>query len=277
MSDDAKRGERYAQDPEYRRQRKRDQKNAWARANRDKINARQRARYAADPEYRKSKGERNRRGSRQRNCRTYGLTVQDFDAILVRQEGACGICRRPFRGTPHIDHCHLTGWVRGLLCRGCNPGLGSFDNNPAFMVDAAIYMQSWVEYLIDCFREEESAMTSNTDVSANLIRDAVLKELQQPFGVTPSPPTDRLQAVARALVDKAEDRDVAAIKEVFDRAAGRPNAHGRGPIPSVLNVSWQNPLIKPKLAAKVSTKPSPAVRGRARSVAKDQARRRAVG
>jgi hypothetical protein len=142
-------------------------------------------------------------------------------------------------------------------------------------------MQAWVEHLIDCFSEEENAMTSNIDASndskaADLIRDAILKKLQQPFGVAAIPPTDRLQAVARALVDKAEDRDVAAIKEVSDRAGGKPPAHGRGHIPSVLNASWQNPRTKPKLAAKVSSK-TPAVRGRPRSVAKDQARRRAVG
>jgi hypothetical protein len=50
------------------------------------------------------------------------------------------------------------------------------------------------------------------------------------------------------LIDKAEDRDVAAIKEVFDRAGGMPMAPSRGNIPSVLNVSWQNPLAKNPLA-----------------------------
>jgi hypothetical protein len=63
------------------------------------------------------------------------------------------------------------------------------------------------------------------------------------------------------LIDKAEDRDVAAIKEVFDRAGGMPMAHSRGNIPSVLNVSWQNPLAKnpltkPKPAAKAPTRVS---------------------
>jgi hypothetical protein len=60
------------------------------------------------------------------------------------------------------------------------------------------------------------------------------------------------------LVDKAEERDVAAIKEVFD-CAGRkpPSALGR-PIPNVLNVSWQNPLAKPKLANSQSAKPQSA-------------------
>jgi hypothetical protein len=53
------------------------------------------------------------------------------------------------------------------------------------------------------------------------------------------------------------------------------------PIPNVLNVSWQNPLAKPKLAAKESIKargkPPTTVRDRPSSVLKDQARRRGVG
>jgi hypothetical protein len=113
--------ERYAKDPEYR-QRKIAYSRARRLANRDEINARQRTRYHADPAER-----------RRRVCGVYGLTVHEFDAILARQGNACGICRRSFRGTPHIDHCHLTGWVRGLLCGGCNTGLGSFGDNPAFM------------------------------------------------------------------------------------------------------------------------------------------------
>jgi recombination endonuclease VII len=252
MTDAKRQRERYAEEPEYR-QRKRDHSNAWARANRDKINARQRTRYATDPGFRAAERERARKDRRRRICRTYGLTVEDYDAMLARQGNACWICRRRFRGTPCIDHCHFTGWVRSLLCHGCNSGLGSFGDNPAFMFEACFYMQAWVQHLIECFSEEENAMTSNKNAAddskaANLIRDAILKELQQPFGVAAAPPADRLQAVARALIDKAEDRDVAAIKEVFDRAGGMPMAHSRGNIPSVLNVSWQNPLAKNPLA-----------------------------
>jgi hypothetical protein len=262
MTDAKCQRERYAEDPEYR-ERRLAYMCAWRRANRDRINTKQRTRYATDAEFRASERERARKRKRERVCRVYGITVQEFDALLARQEGACWICRRRFRSTPFIDHCHLTGWVRALLCTGCNSGLGSFCDYPAFLVRAGFFMQAWVQHLIDCFSEEENAMTSTKDDSnenqaGNLIRDAILKELQQPFGVAAAPPTNRLQAVARALVDKAEERDVAAIKEVFD-CAGRkpPSALGR-PIPNVLNVSWQNPLAKPKLANSQSAKPQSA-------------------
>jgi recombination endonuclease VII len=278
MTDAKRLRERYAEDPEYR-QRRLASNATWAQGNRDKINGRRRSRYATDTEYRTNLLTRNRKRGRQKLCRSHGITVQDFDAMLAGQKGACGICHRRLRGTPCIDHCHFTGWVRALLCNGCNSGLGHFGDNPAFMFQAGFYMQAWVQYLIECFSEEENTMSSikhhsNESDAANLIRDAIMKELQQPFGVLSGPPTDCLQEVARALVDKAKERDVAAIKEVFDRAGGKPPAHGRGHIPSVLNVSWQNPLVEPKPPR---SKPLTTRRGSRASVAKDQARGRAVG
>jgi hypothetical protein len=57
----------------------------------------------------------------------YGLTPERFDEMVVDQEGRCAICRREFPQTPHVDHDHETGKVRGLLCRRCNIMLGWFD------------------------------------------------------------------------------------------------------------------------------------------------------
>lgn len=47
------------------------------------------------------------------------------------QEGLCAICRRQigFTRETHVDHCHLTGKVRGLLCSGCNRALGGAEDN----------------------------------------------------------------------------------------------------------------------------------------------------
>lgn len=58
----------------------------------------------------------------------YGLTVERYTAILEEQDGRCPICKRPLlaRGDqrPHVDHDHLTGEVRGILCHRCNVGVG---------------------------------------------------------------------------------------------------------------------------------------------------------
>lgn len=56
--------------------------------------------------------------------RKYGLSLEDIDRMLVKQDFVCALCRRPFKTKPHVDHSHKTGKVRGLLCRVCNLGVG---------------------------------------------------------------------------------------------------------------------------------------------------------
>lgn len=54
----------------------------------------------------------------------YGITGEDYDAILFEQNGRCAICHnRPRSKRLAIDHNHKTGQVRGLLCRRCNQNL----------------------------------------------------------------------------------------------------------------------------------------------------------
>lgn len=55
----------------------------------------------------------------------YNLTQTEYDALLVKQSGKCAICQT-IPDKFHIDHCHDTGVVSGLLCPQCNLGLGLF-------------------------------------------------------------------------------------------------------------------------------------------------------
>lgn len=62
----------------------------------------------------------------------YGITPEQFEIIFFNQEGKCLICKKIFenkveRRTAHIDHCHETGKIRGLLCSRCNTHLGWFE------------------------------------------------------------------------------------------------------------------------------------------------------
>lgn len=90
---------------------------------------------------------RVRRGQRGYNRRyKYGLTDEQYDALLAAQNGACAICgTTEWNGgkakSPHVDHCHETGRVRGLLCGGCNNGLGNFGDDPARLRAAADYLE----------------------------------------------------------------------------------------------------------------------------------------
>lgn len=75
-----------------------------------------------------------------RNLKTYGLSEEQFSALLHEQRGACAICRKRFVKRPVIDHDHATGKVRGLLCRQCNSGIGMFGDQPSMLLLAASYL-----------------------------------------------------------------------------------------------------------------------------------------
>lgn len=78
--------------------------------------------------------------------RLYGVSESDFVAMLEAQDGRCAICRADSwggkHGSPHVDHDHVTGKVRGLLCDGCNNGLGRFKDDPARLRAAATYLEA---------------------------------------------------------------------------------------------------------------------------------------
>lgn len=75
----------------------------------------------------------------------YGITLEDYNRMFEQQERKCAICRNDFgteiKNRPHVDHDHSTGKVRGLLCHGCNNGLGSFQENVDKMAAAIAYLQ----------------------------------------------------------------------------------------------------------------------------------------
>jgi hypothetical protein len=71
--------------------------------------------------------------------RRYGITAAEADHLLEKQSGLCAICgAAPAR---HVDHDHLTGAVRALLCFNCNGGLGQFKDDPAVLRAAAEYVE----------------------------------------------------------------------------------------------------------------------------------------
>ena len=80
--------------------------------------------------------------------RDYGLTLAALEALLEKQKGVCAICGKTrvharavhLRGL-QIDHDHVAGRVRGLLCHLCNKGLGLFEDDPAVLVRAASYLK----------------------------------------------------------------------------------------------------------------------------------------
>lgn len=83
----------------------------------------------------------------------YGMDADQYAHLLKRQNHACAICEEPFGGSrPHVDHDHSCcqdqakscgKCVRGLLCSGCNNGLGRFNDDPTRLRAAADYLESF--------------------------------------------------------------------------------------------------------------------------------------
>jgi hypothetical protein len=73
----------------------------------------------------------------------YGLTVPQFLALHDTQGRACGSCKtpEPDPAALHIDHDHDTDEVRGLLCPGCNHGIGMLGDTLAGVEKAAAYLR----------------------------------------------------------------------------------------------------------------------------------------
>lgn len=75
--------------------------------------------------------------------RNYGLTLAEYATVLKFQKGGCAICKRPageFKNRFAVDHCHLTGLLRGLLCWGCNKAIGVFRDDVKRLKEAAQYL-----------------------------------------------------------------------------------------------------------------------------------------
>jgi hypothetical protein len=79
--------------------------------------------------------------------RFYGITVEQFVKMFTEQDGKCRLCEKQLGSLMlnkmNIDHCHKTNKVRGLLCRGCNMGLGAFKDNVAALRKAADYVEEF--------------------------------------------------------------------------------------------------------------------------------------
>lgn len=73
----------------------------------------------------------------------YSIDNETYDAFIIAQTGRCAICLVQFSDEvlPCVDHCHETKRVRGILCPGCNLGIGYLKDDPVRIRVAAEYVQ----------------------------------------------------------------------------------------------------------------------------------------
>lgn len=101
--------------------------------------------YVAPPKTAKNKVD-NTRQSWLKNLKLKGITEEEYYQMKEAQGGKCAICpsETPWArsNTWHVDHCHETGKVRGLLCANCNRGLGYFRDNTDLLREAIAYLDN---------------------------------------------------------------------------------------------------------------------------------------
>ena len=106
--------------------------------------------------YQSSWGLKNQTSKRKHLVKhKYGLSWEEYEHKFKEQSGTCAICKKALQlftfetgtklETAHVDHSHVTGKVRGLLCSKCNSGLGLFKDNEVILRNAAEYLEKHSE------------------------------------------------------------------------------------------------------------------------------------
>lgn len=88
----------------------------------------------------------------------YGISFDEFNNLFLKQSNKCPICDnilktenivgRGYNGT-HIDHCHKTGKIRGLLCSKCNKMIGLAQESIFILENAILYIKENIEQIIN--------------------------------------------------------------------------------------------------------------------------------
>jgi hypothetical protein len=108
----------------------------------------------ANPETRKLWNQKNPDKVRAHQIKIkFGISWEEYLGLFSKQHGSCAICKTPLElygsmadryKIAHVDHCHSSGKVRGLLCSKCNVGLGAFKDNQTALRNAADYLDLYI-------------------------------------------------------------------------------------------------------------------------------------
>lgn len=80
-----------------------------------------------------------------RRAANFGISPDELRGLITQYDGRCAICAGPCPSGRQlaVDHDHITGQVRGLLCANCNRGIGLLQDSAAVAQAAADYLRAW--------------------------------------------------------------------------------------------------------------------------------------
>jgi len=115
-------------------------KQKYRAANKERIAATNHAWWLANRAYVRRENEARR------VKKLYNMTLEEVAQMKRRQQNRCAICQH-IVDRLCVDHCHVSGLVRGGLCHKCNSGLGMFGDNLMVLEAATKYMRDWQQVL----------------------------------------------------------------------------------------------------------------------------------
>lgn len=117
----------------------------WYQENRPKADAR-----AA--EWARANRAKRRLAVLKSRLKQLGITIFQYQQMIEKQASCCALCFKKISGQEiHLDHCHSTGRVRGLLCRSCNWALAYFENgmlDNAWLLRAEAYVRPMLRMVL---------------------------------------------------------------------------------------------------------------------------------
>lgn len=94
----------------------------------------------------------------------FGIDIDKYNKLLEAQDYKCKICgiHKDDEGKSLVvDHCHITGKIRGIICRKCNLGLGNFRDNLQFLENAKKYLvEDWANSILELYPFDNNEFTN---------------------------------------------------------------------------------------------------------------------
>ena len=144
---------KYRSLPEIEKNRIRKNALSYYHRHKDDIRVKRKIERDTNPDYKVKRAKRKgspkyRQTRRVYHLKTkYGLTIAQYENMFHQQNGKCAICLEKFEKMDakhiHIDHNHINGQIRQLLCNGCNCALGNLNENITIFKRAVKYLTKW--------------------------------------------------------------------------------------------------------------------------------------
>ena len=118
----------------------------WNAENREKLLIQGRESYKRNIEKKRLASREFYRRNKQKELdrirfKKYGISGEEYRLTLSEQGGRCPICKRELTKNPSVDHDHITGKIRGLICNNCNLSIGNAGDSPQRLRDMAAYLE----------------------------------------------------------------------------------------------------------------------------------------